>query len=198
MTLSHARWWHRHIQPWIDRQSGARADRGWRWPRIYATTHLVGSAFRQKPVGLIAAVIRGDWFMPVAMAVLVEAYPHLPDPTLEAVFLWYATRCPDEVIEMALKVDADAVPKRLMEITVDMAITHSFNASLRGRVGLHAAREGGQELAEKYASFGMLRLPRTHALPTGMRNWKSGNDGRYFYHSEETAVVASERLDPYR
>jgi hypothetical protein len=84
-----------------------------------------------------------------------------------------------------------------MEITVDLAITQSFNRDMNGRIGLHAAAEGGEELCQKYASFGLLRLSRTKVLPKGLRRQR-GNDGRYFYHSEQTALEASKRLDPYR
>lgn len=112
-------------------------------------------------------------------------------------FLWYATRCPDEVIELALDVTPELVPKRLMEITLDLAITQSFQAGEQGRTGLHASTDGGDELRAKYESFGMLRFPRSQALPRGMRRY-SGNDGRYFYHSENTAAEASTRLDSYR
>lgn len=198
MTLDHARWWHRYVQPWVDRSSDTRADKGWRWPRLFATTHLIGNTFRQRPVGLVAGVVRRNEFMPVAMALLVEAYPHLPDPSKESVFLWYATRCPDDVIRIALKVTPDKLPKRLMEITVDLAVTHSFNAGQSGRVGLHAAAEGGEELCGKYASFGMIRLPATAPMPMGARWRGAGNDGRHFYHSEATALMASENLDPLR
>jgi hypothetical protein len=198
MTLNHARWWHQYVQPWIDRSVDARADRGWRWPRIFATTQMIGNMLGQRPVGLVAGVVQRDEFMPVAMAMLVEAYPHLPDPSKQSVFLWYATRCPDQVMQMGLKTTSDAVPKRLMEITVDMAITHSFNKRYAGRVGLHAAKEGGEELCSKYATLGMIRLPAKHSLPIGVRWRRSGNDGRYFYHSEETALRASQKLDQLR
>lgn len=136
--------------------------------------------------------------MPVAMAILVENYPHLPDATMRAVFLWYATRCPDNVMQLGLDTAPDSIPKRLMEISVDLAVTHSFNKDTRGRVGLHAAAEGGAELCRKYASFGMMRLPRDHPLPKGIRSVASGNDGRYFYHTEETGQAAAERLDMLR
>lgn len=197
MTLAHARWWHTYVQPWIDSSPDVRADKGWRWGRIYATTHLAGAAFRQRPVGLVAGVLSDGEMLPVCMAIVVASYPHLPDPSLGSVFLWYATRCPDHVIELALRVSADMIPKRLMEITVDLAITRSFQAGHEGRTGLHASVDGGDDLCAKYESFGMLRLPRSETLPKGMRRY-SGNDGRYFYHSEATAAAASRRLDPYR
>jgi hypothetical protein len=198
MTLAHARWWDRYVQPWIDRSEETRADKGWRWPRIFATTHLIGTAFRQGPVGLVAGAVQGDRFMPVAMAILVESYPHLPDATLRSVFLWYATRCPDNVIQIGLQAAPELIPKRLMEITVDLAVTHSFNKLTNGRVGLHAAAEGGEELCRKYDSFGMMRLPHDYPLPKGIRSRASGNDGRYFFHTEETGREASIRLDILR
>lgn len=131
------------------------------------------------------------------MALVVDAYPYLPDPALDSAFLWYATRCPDEVIQMALRIPPDAIPKRLMEITVDLAITRSYHAEHDGRIGLHASADGGDALCQKYESLGMIRFPDVASLPKGIRRY-AGNDGRYFYHSEDTAAAASKRLDAYR
>jgi len=131
------------------------------------------------------------------MVLLVEAYPHLPDPIYESVFVWYATRCPDEVLRQALHVTPDRIPKRLMAITIDLAITHSYNLMLEGRLGLHAAPEGGRELLKKYEQLGMLRLDPSKPLPSGIRSLL-GNDGNYFFHSESSALAASQRLDKYR
>jgi hypothetical protein len=197
MTLAHAQWWQSYVQPWIDQSSSPRADQGWRWPRIFATCSLLAGALRQHPAGLVAGIIRGGELMPVCMALIVESYPYLPDSSKNAVFLWYATRCPDDVVQRALRIPSGSLPKRLMEITVDLAVTQSFNRYTDGRIGLHAAAEGGEGLCQKYASFGLLRLPRTKVLPKGPRRQR-GNDGRYFYHSEQTALQASKRLDAYR
>jgi hypothetical protein len=194
MTLKHARWWQEHVQPYIDDSAEARADQGWRWPRIYATRKLVAGTLLQRPTGLVAGVILKQEFIPVCMVLMVEAYRYLRDPSLESVFVWYATRCPDHVLRNRMRVAPDGVPKRLMEITIDLAITHSYNLMLRGRIGLHAASEGGDDLCAKYESFGLIRLDRNERLPPGVRGWV-GNDGRYFYHSEESALRASQRLD---
>lgn len=197
MTLTHARWWQESVQPSIDGSAEVRADQGWRWPRIYATGKLMAGMLLQRPMGLVAGVVLKRGFLPACMVFVVEAYPYFLDHRMESVFVWYATRCPDQVLAKAMRVAADAVPKRLMEITIDLAITHSYNLMLRGRVGLHAASEGGDDLCRKYESLGLIRLDSNKRLPPGVRGWL-GNDGRYFSHSEESALSASQRLDMYR
>ncbi len=198
MTLKHAAWWHENVQPSIDRSDKIRADKGWRWPRIVATRRLAAGLLLQRPTGLVAGVLRNREFLPVCMLLLVEAYPYFADPDQESVFVWYATRCPDDVLQRALRARPDRVPKRLMEITLDLAVTHSYNLMLQGRLGLHAAREGGEDLCRKYEQLGLNRLDRSKPLPPGIRAWVLGNDGNYFFHSEESALEASQRLDNYR
>lgn len=91
---------------------------------------------------------------------------------------------------------ADAVPKLLMQIAIDVAITHSFQSGHDGRIGLHAAPAGEGALVRKYEhDCGMIRLPVDAPLPLGFRRLMAPNRGRYFYHSEDTALAASRRLD---
>jgi hypothetical protein len=198
MTSTHAAWWHENVQPSIDSSDEIRADKGWRWPRIFATRRLAARLLLQRPTGLVAGVVRNREFLPTCMLLLVEAYPYLLDPSEGSAFVWYATRCPDDVLQRALRTGPEQVPKRLMEITIDLAVTHSYNLMLQGRLGLHAAQEGGQDLRRKYEQLGLIRFDRSKPLPRGIRAWLLGNDGNYFFHSEESALKASQRLDIYR
>lgn len=131
------------------------------------------------------------------MILMVERYPYLLDRKLSSVFVWYVTRAPDSALMEQLGVGPARLPRMLMTLALDCAVTRSFNLSLRGRVGLHAASEGGDDLVGKYLSMGMLRLPMDRPLPFGYR-WMIGNDGRYFYHDEASALRQSRLLDRLR
>jgi hypothetical protein len=110
--------------------------------------------------------------------------------------VWFLSRAPDSFLRKALRAEADRIPKLLMQIAIDVAITHSFALGHDGRVGLHAAPSGETLLLRKYEQdCGMIRLPESVQLPTGFRKVMAPNLGRYFYHSEETALAASRRLD---
>jgi hypothetical protein len=131
------------------------------------------------------------------MSLLVETYADLADSRLESVFLWYLSPAPEEFFRSGRGRLAGAVPKALMAIGMDMAITHSYNIMKRGRVGLHAAPEGGRALVDWYKDperGGMIVIPKHQSLAGGWRR----NDGRYFYHDEATAFAVSRRLDSLR
>lgn len=130
------------------------------------------------------------------MMSIVEEYPHLANNSKSSLFVWFLSRAPDAYLRTALRAGRDGVPKLLMQIGVDVAITHSFDLGHEGRIGLHAAPAGADLLLRKYEhDCGMVRLPEGVALPLGFRRVMAPNRGRYFYHSEETALAASRRLD---
>jgi len=174
-----------------------QADKGWRWPLKWAETLIAGSLLAQQPRGLVVGVQPDERsFVPCIIMSVVEDYPHLPDNTKSSLFLWFLSRAPDAYLRTALHVGADAIPKLLMQIAVDIAITHSFQLGLAGRIGLHAAPAGEDLLLRKYRDgCGMTQLPEDVPLPFGFRKLMAPNRGRYFYHSEETALAASRRLD---
>jgi hypothetical protein len=197
LTVEWTRRWHRWVQPFVDAVEGPQADKGWRWPLKWAETVLVGSLLGQQPRGFVVGVQPDERsFVPCIMMSVVEDYPYLADNTKASLFIWFLSRAPDAYLRAALHVGADGVPKLLMQLAIDVAITHSFGLGHEGRIGLHAAPAGEDLLARKYEQdCGMVRLPEDAALPPGFRRMMAPNRGRYFYHSEETALAASQRLN---
>ena len=85
-------------------------------------------------------------------------------------------------------------PGRLGEATLDIAVTHSMNNGMAGRIGLHADDAGGDGLLAWYRDRGLTRLPPDARLPRSF----SRNDGRYFYFSMAAAAAFSRSLDDFR
>ena len=189
--------WHQWVQPFVNAVDGPQADKGWRWTWKWANTLLIGGLFGQQPRGFVVGVQPDERsFVPCIIMSLVEDYPHLADNSKSSLFVWYLSRAPDTYLRRALHAGPDAVPKLLMQIAVDIAITHSFDLGHEGRIGLHAAPAGKDLLMRKYEhDCQMVRLPDDVALPVGFRKMMAPNRGRYFYHSEDTALAASRRLD---
>lgn len=107
----------------------------------------------------------------------------MADNSKSSLFVWFLSRAPDTYLRTALRTDPEGVPKLLMQIGVDVAITHSFHLGHKGRIGLHAAPAGEELLLRKYEQdCGMVRLPEDVALPLGFRRLMAPNRGRYFYH----------------
>lgn len=158
---------------------------------------MAAGVLRQSAHGMVIGVEHRERVCLCAMILMVDRYPYLLDRKLSSVFVWYVTRAPDSALVEQLGVGPDRLPKKLMTIALDTAVTRSFNLSLRGRVGLHAASEGGDELVGKYLSMGMLQYPMDRRLPFGYRGM-IGNDGRYFYHDEASSLRQSRLLDRLR
>jgi len=204
MTQEHAKWWDEHVQKeWID--SLDRADKNWNWPfRIFNVTRLTAETLGQMPAALVAGVecTSPPHVMPCVMSLLVEKYPDLHDHSRESAFLWYLSPAPDQFFLEGRGRALSAIPQRraLMRIGMDMAITASYNAMRRGRLGLHADPRGGEALARWYRGpeGRMSNLPATQPLPVGLRRIIMRNDGRYFYHDENSAFAISRELDTLR
>ncbi len=182
--------WQSSIQPAID-EDPTRTDQGWRWPRIMATTSLVGAL--QRPTGLAACVQaqNGD-YIPCAMVQVVARYPAFDDRNENCVFLWYLADAPIKALEQLLP--KSCVPKMLGTVALDMAVTLSLNQGLHGRTGLHADPKGKEKLTAWYASKGMANLPSHAPRPSIFR----ANDGRFFYYTPAMALTASQKLDKFR
>jgi hypothetical protein len=190
LTLKRAEWWHANIQPTIDKEVPVRADRGWRWPLIWATTKF---ALTQRPIGFAICVTTSTGTeIPCGLVLLVGRYAALDDPNSQSVFLWYLADAPLLALEPVLTLDE--IPKMLGTLCLDVAVTHSFSENLDGRTSLHAAPEGGDKLMKWYAKRGMTNLPLTAPKPSRLRS----NDGRYFYYTPSSALVASKDLDAFR
>jgi hypothetical protein len=202
MTAKNARWWDEHVQPRIDHGAKKRADQGWNWPLYRTTTRLAGSLLLQKPRAVvIGSEHAAPTFWPCIMLLVVEAYPALQDHSRNSVFVWYLSPAPADYFADVVKLTSSETPSAtdLMAAGMDVAITLSYNARLRGLVGLHAAAAGGDRLIAWYsdpAKGGMNRLQEPHTIPLGLRRLLA-NDDRYFYHDEVTAFVASWRMDKY-
>ncbi|HET7506550.1 MAG TPA: hypothetical protein VFK02_36270 [Kofleriaceae bacterium] len=75
------------------------------------------------------------------MVLLAGRFPALDDPSVDAVFLWFVASVPRTFLDEALPLGMK--PGRLGEAALDIAVTHSFNNGLEGRIGLHADAAGG-------------------------------------------------------
>ncbi len=198
MTQQHADYWDEHVQSriWKSQENRPRADAGWRWPLIYYLTRL-----GNKNRGFVVGIEARDIFQPCVMLLAVEGYPS-PIAGQDSVFVWWLSPAPTDYFTDHLGYEEKRAPgvSHLMAVGMDVAITHSYNCRWLGLVWLHADPGGGQALMDWYsnpAKGGMSLLPKDEQLPTLVRR-RLGNDGRYFYHDEETALRASMRMDTYR
>jgi len=196
-----ALWWHSRVQPIID-EDPSRTDEDWNWLLFGPFTYAVGKVLRRRPAGYAVGVERQDSgaFVPCGLALLLGRNPAIEDHSKRSTFTWYLTTAPQSALlglpEYGL--DDDRLPKALGSITLDVAVTHSFNHRSQGRVGLHADEKGGDALLEWYLSRGMTILPKDKKLPAGPRRIFSPSDGRYCYYTTEAAVEASRSLDNLR
>jgi hypothetical protein len=85
--------------------------------------------------------------VPIGLTLLVTPYPHLPDHSRDATFLWFLSEFPAD-----LAAQPDAVPKMIGSALLDYSLAVSFSQEFHGRVGLHAAPEGGAGLANWYGT----------------------------------------------
>lgn len=193
MGMVHAEWWDANIQPKIDRDS-TRADAAWNWPLIFRATTAIAKFARQDPASYVVGIeLPNNGFLPCAMIQLVQRYRDLRRPNLDAVFLWYLSDAPRSALLESRLVSDDMTPRLLGTLSLDVALTVSFNGKMNGRVGLHAAKEGGDRLVNWYLGRNMERVSRTASI-SGFRR----NDGRYFVYDEGRALQASQELDMYR
>lgn len=199
-------WWHRHIQPEINKLTD-RADRDWDWRRIYWVTRAVARVTRQKPVSFAICIVPKDdpLLLPCALVQLAGRYPALNDHAESAVYLWYMADAPKSVLaglrpedQTTTQLALSDIPKMLGTVALDTAVTRSFKDGLRGRVGLHADPKGGTKLFQWYESRGMKNLAADAKLPPGIRRIIVANDGRYFYYTTAGAYFASRSLDQFR
>jgi hypothetical protein len=193
MTARDAFWWDARLGP-AHAQMTDRADRFWSWSVLLPLCHLVQRAKRRycRPLVIWARTDNGR-LMRVGLSILVEAYPHLDvDHPDESHFLWFMSAADPGVLTTEFGMSQ---PPSLGRLLLDNAIVLSQNAGLGGRIGLHAARAGGDRLLRVYDRCGLLRLPATKPLPPPVRR---ANDGRFFYTNEEVAEALAAALDPSR
>jgi hypothetical protein len=132
-------------------------------------------------------------FLPCAMVLMVRRYAAFDGSPAPAGYVWFLSTAPREALRPHLP-DAD-VPKALGQAALDVAITESFFAGRSGRIGLHAAAEGGDRLLDWYVQGRkMQRFPAAKPMPTVARV----NDGRYLFYTAQAAYAASKALDSFR
>jgi hypothetical protein len=201
MTVPHVLWWHSHVQPIIDRDA-SRADNGWNWLLYVPFAEVAGRVLIRQPVGYTVGLSdpERDRFVPCALVQLLGRVPALDDNERESVFVWFLSTAPDEAlttIEDHL-LPADAIPRRLGSIALDVAVTHSLNKRRFGRTALYADERGGDVLLQWYRRRGMTVLPDEATLPPGPRRLLKPSDGRYCYYTVPAAIEASKKLDSLR
>ena len=198
LTPKLASWWDQEVQPSIDDEKPTRADQGWRWPRLVGLATRLSRWLNQRPVGYAIGVPlqERNQFVPCVLLLLVGNYRHLQNHYEDAVFLWYLSAAPVAVLQKFLP--DEFRPKPLGVLGLDTALVHSFTLRLMGRLGLHADRKGGEDLARWYLKQGMTNLPAGAPLPTGFRASFVPNDGRYFYYDPGSATEAITRMDRFR
>jgi len=189
MSIADAQLWHHKIQPAATKANGS--DRKWNWPSMRRWLPLSEIAFgRRAPAYTVWAEATNNKAVPVGMVLLSEGYASLDGSSKKSVYMWFMSAAPDSVMrENGLSV----IPK-LGRVLIDIGVTHSHNCGYGGRIGLHAAPEGGDKLFAFYKHIGMSLLPGSAILPKLSRI----NDGRYFYFDALQAKKWSDSLNSYR
>ena len=205
MNDEHLQLWEAYMQPEIDADK-KRVDRGWIWPDLVKTKSYWAGLLGQSPAKFTCGVER--WkdgvFIPIGMLLVVRKYPALYDHRKLSVFLWYMSGAPRTAIESHAGPELVPDKKKLGEFLIDLAITHSINRKLLGRLGLHAAPEKGTFLVDFYNGVGLINLHTNVPLPAGrgylhwIKNQSNGNDGRYFYAHHGVALKYTRAFDKYR
>ncbi len=193
MTAEDAWWWDTRVQTHLVTQA-SRADRYWSWSVLLPACHLVQLAQRRfcRPL-VVWARADNRRFVRVAMALLIETYPHLDvRDAAPASFTWFIAAA-----DVAWMRDRFALSHRpaLGRVLIDLSVVLSANAGQGGRMGLHAATRGGRPLLSLYRACGLTALPRAAKLPPQVRR---RNDGRFFYADPQVAERLMQRLDPDR
>ncbi|HTY50434.1 MAG TPA: hypothetical protein VMB48_12170 [Steroidobacteraceae bacterium] len=193
MTAADAWWWDRRMGPHHFRQP-QRADRWWAWSVLLPACHLIQLAKQRycRPLVIWAPIDDGR-FMRVAMSIQIERYPHLDVRVpAEVGFVWFISAADHEVLRAQFGMSHAPTLGRAL---LDNAMVLSAHEGLEGRIGLHAAPAGGQELLALYRRCGLLQLPQATALPPSIQR---RNDGRFFYADEPTAERLCKSLDADR
>jgi hypothetical protein len=192
MSAADAWWWDTNMGPHHVRKP-QRADRWWTWSVLLPACHLIQLAKHRycRPLVVWAPIDDGR-FMRVAMSIQIERYPHLDiaDPSDEC-FIWFISAAEPQVLTQ----HGMSNPPSLGRVLLDNAMVLSFHDGLEGRIGLHAAPPGGNDLLNLYRRCGLLQLPSSAALPGDIRR---SNDGRFFYTDADTAERLCLSLDADR
>lgn len=193
MTAGDALWWDRYLGPHHARDR-TRADRFWAWSVLLPMCHLVQLAKGRfcRPLVIWARADNGQ-FVRAGMSILIESYPHLEvnDPS-DSCFVWFLSAGDSTVLKRQWRLSD---PPSLGRVLLDSPIVLSQNSGWGGRIGLHAARQGGPRLLNFYVKCQLSRLAQSAALPPQVTR---RNDGRFFYANSRAAGALAASLDADR
>jgi hypothetical protein len=190
LTKDVCRHWHYQIQPTID--TTTRADKGWNWPRLCLLQKLTTRRHRTRGAAMLMTDPGTGSVAPIGLTLVVSPFPHLADHVRDATFLWFLSEYP-----AALAPNPDVLPKMIGSALLDHSLALSFSQEFHGRVGLHAAPEGGTRLTGWYSGRKMVPLPATQSLP-GLRGVFLRNDGRYFIYEPKSSIDAYDLMNQWR
>jgi hypothetical protein len=182
-----------HVQWAIDRDETERADKGWNWHRLRLLQKLSTSRRQCRGAALVITDPATGHEIPIGLTLLVTPFPHLSNHSKNATFLWFLSEMPRGI----RRFKTIPLPKMIGSALLDYALTVSFSHELHGRVGLHAAPEGGERLLGWYSKRKMAELPSEQALP-GIRGVLLRNDGRYFIYEPRGSIDAFGLMSDWR
>lgn len=193
--LTDAKNWHTTIQP--DVINAKRPDAKWNWPnmltRIGPLERRLG---RDVSLYCLEGPNQSGQAVPLAMMLLCEGYPALDGGATDSVFLWFLAATPEATLKK-LGVTYRR-PALLVEALVDTAIQRSYELGYDGRVGLHAAPEGGDPLYCRYRDGARMVALRGAAEISWARRLLGKNDKRYFWSDPKLSQSLSNSLDYLR
>jgi hypothetical protein len=163
----------RELEVWDSRmqafaKSEGRADANWIWPKLHRACAF-WEKLRRRKLRTFQYMVHGvDPFLhnkrialPVAQVMVAAGYPYCMDKSKKCVMLWKLAKVPDSALH----------PYQLPNVSVfkqmiDVAIQHSIDTGTDGRIMLHAAQAGGQDLMDSYSGIGLLPVPRNVSILT--------------------------------
>lgn len=211
MTLRHAFYWHRYVQPLIDLHyvrdtdrrpgedifAGVRADVGWSWPTYLALARIWncrrwGASPLERHVAWCVMARAEEGRIPIGMLTAVPAYAS-PYPSEDAKlgFVWFLSDSPAEHYQINGLPRMFGVAYTLLDIAVQSRLDLGQDAA----IFLHADPAGGPKLTAFYeAKCGMTRLWHEKRLSAV----RSVIPGEYFAMTAEQATQFCGRFDPLR
>lgn len=138
----------------------------------------------------------GGLAVPLAMMLLSEGYPSLDGSSRPSVYLWFLAAAPTTALKTLGYTHSR--PSLLVEALLDTAIQRSYELGYDGRVGLHAAPEGGHGLYCRYRDGARMTALRGDVQLTYLRRLMGAKDDRYFWSDPKLSQSLSNSLDYLR
>ena len=183
-------WWEENIQPNI-RKDTNRPDYDWNWRKQYDYFRIL--SLRKQPCffALCTKGKEGTVVLALCHCLTKEQYP--PDTSLRSLFVWYLTSAPKPIL--CNHIEQSQIPGLIGRGSLDAALVESVAQGHSGRVWLHVAPEGGENLVNVYIKWGMHLIPKNTSV---RRFGYEVNDKRYFYYDENTSIKSIRKFDQYR